>query len=503
MWGKSSHHLLLLVAISINALFDSVDCINPSSFPPDFKFGTSSAAYQYEGAALQEGKGPSIWDIFTHTYPERIADHSNGDVATDSYHRYKEDVAIMKDIGFNSYRFSISWSRILPYGHLKGGVNPEGIRYYNNLINELLSKGIQPFVTLFHFDLPEALEAEYGGLLSPKIVKDFRDYAEVCFREFGDRVKHWITLNEPSSYSIVGYGYGVFPPERCSSFLGCSAGDSSTEPYLVSHNLILAHAEAVRLYRKKYQISQKGQIGIILAMLWYIPISQSKADEDAASRANDFSCAWFLEPLNSGKYPEVMVKHVGKRLPKFSRRQALVVKGSFDFIGVNYYTTYYAFNVPCQTENQTALTDACFNSTTERNGVPIGPKPGTNWLYVYPRGIQEVLEYTKEKLNNPVIYITENGCNEIDNGRKSLNDTVRIDYIDRHLVYIQRAMRNGVKVKGYFTWSLLDNFEWNSGFSVRFGIIYVDFKNGQKRYHKRSALWFKTFLHQWNNESRH
>ncbi|XP_054812770.1 beta-glucosidase 12-like [Prosopis cineraria] len=443
MWGNHSHLLLLLLAISINiALFDSVGCVDPTSFPPDFKFGTSSSAYQYEGAAFEGGKGPSVWDVFTHTYPERIADHSDGDVATDSYHRYKEDVALMKDIGFNAYRFSISWPRILPYGNLKGGVNPEGIRYYNNLIDELISNGLQSFVTLFHWDLPQALEDEYGGLLSPKIVKDFVRYAEVCFREFGDRVKHWITLNEPSSYSIEGYANGIFPPGRCSSFLGlnCSAGDSSTEPYLVTHHLILAHAEAVKLYRKKYQISQKGQVGVTLAFMWYVPISQSKADKDATSRANDFSCDWFLEPLNSGKYPTVMVKYVGKRLPKFSKRQSLLVKGSFDFIGVNYYTAYYAFNVPCKSENQTALTDACFNFTTERNGIPIGSKAGSEWLYIYPQGIQDVLEYTMKKLNNPIIYITENGCNEVDNGRKSLNDKMRIDYVSRHLLYIRRAM---------------------------------------------------------------
>ncbi|XP_028787395.1 beta-glucosidase 24-like [Neltuma alba] len=411
----------------------------------------------------------------------------------------------MKDIGFNAYRFSISWPRILPYGNLKGGVNPEGIRYYNNLIDELISNGMQPFVTLFHWDLPQALEDEYGGFLSPKIVKDFTDYAELCFREFGDRVKHWITLNEPSSYSVEGYANGVFPPGRCSSFLGlnCSAGDSSTEPYLVTHHLILAHAEAVKLYRKKYQISQKGQVGLSIALMWYVPISLSKADKDAASRANDFTSDWFMEPLNSGKYPGVMVRHVGKRLPKFSKRQSLLVKGSFDFIGVNYYTTYYAYNIPCESKNQTALTDACFNFTTERNGVPIGPKAGSDWLYIYPRGIQNVLEYTKKKLNNPIIYITENGCNEVDNGRKSLNDTMRIDYISRHLVYVRRAMRNGVKVKGYFAWSLLDDFEWIFGYTSRFGIIHVDFKNGQKRYRKRSALWFKTFLHQWNGSQHH
>ncbi|XP_057458207.1 beta-glucosidase 12-like isoform X2 [Lotus japonicus] len=493
MWFKA----LLLGAVSI-ALFESVASLNYSSFPAGFVFGTASSAYQYEGAAFEGGKGPSIWDTFTHKYPDRIADHSNGDVATDSYHRYKEDVGMMKDIGFQAYRFSISWPRILPR-NLNGGVNQEGITYYNNLINELLSNGLQPYITLFHWDLPQALEDEYGGFLHPNIVQDFAHYAELCFKEFGDRVKHWITLNEPLIYSQMGYASGAaFPPERCSLWVSpnCTAGDSATEPYLVAHHQILAHAAAVKIYRDKYQISQKGQIGITLNGFWFEPLSKSKADKDAASRAIAFTNDWFLEPLYLGTYPAVMVNKVGERLPKFSTRQHLMVKGSFDFIGLNYYTSYYVANVPCQQGNLSMMTDSCTRSTPLRNGVLIGPKAASDWLYIYPPGIQYLLEYTKEKFNNPTIYITENGVDEVNDGTKSLDDKVRIYYIGQHLLYLQRAIRNGVKVKGYFTWSFLDNFEWTSGYTVRFGLVYVDFKNGLKRYHKRSALWFKIFLHQ-------
>ncbi|KAK7323952.1 hypothetical protein VNO77_27456 [Canavalia gladiata] len=493
MWFKS----LILVAVSVT-LFVSVASLNHSSFPADFIFGTASSAYQYEGAAFEGGKGPSIWDTFTHRYPDRIEDHSNGDVASDSYHRYKEDIGMMKDIGFQAYRFSISWPRILPSGNLKGGVNQEGIKYYNNLIDELLSKGIQPFITLFHWDLPQALEDEYGGFLSPKIVEDFAHYAEICFREFGDRVKHWISLNEPVLYSLQGYAFGVFPPARCSKWVSpnCSAGDSSSEPYLVSHHQILSHAAAVKVYREKYQIFQKGQIGIALNAPWIVPLFQSETDKDAASRALAFLYDWIMEPLYSGTYPTIMVNKVGERLPKFSERQYLMVKGSFDFIGLNYYTANYAVNIPCQQENLTVLIDSCTRLTAERNGVLIGPKAGSDWLYFYPQGIQGILEYTKEKFNNPTIYITENGVDEVNDGTKSLDDKLRIYYIGQHLLYIQKAIRNGVKVKGYFTWSFLDTFEWTDGYSVRFGMVYVDFKNGLKRYHKRSALWFKTLLHQ-------
>ncbi|KAI4333182.1 hypothetical protein L6164_018020 [Bauhinia variegata] len=492
---------IFLLVLSI-ALFESAVSLNRSSFPADFLFGTASSAYQYEGAAHEGGKGPSIWDTFTHKYPEMIADHSNGDVATDSYHRYKEDVAIMKDIGFNAYRFSISWPRILPRGNLKGGINHEGITYYNNLINELLSNGVQPFITLFHGDLPQALDDAYGGFLSPKIVKDYADYAEVCFREFGDRVKHWITLNEPLFYSLIVYANGLFPPKRCSKHLqlNCTAGDSGTESYLVSHHQILAHAAAVKIYREKYQIHQKGQIGITLNAPWVLPLSPTKADKNAAARFLAFSYDSFMEPLTRGIYPAIMVKRLGQRLPKFSKEQSLMVKGSFDFIGLNYYYTSYAESIPCTGVNtgilHTVLTDSCSNTTSVRNGVPIGPKAASDWLYIYPPGIQDVLQYTKKKFNDPVIYITENGVDELNDGKISLEDRVRIDYISQHLFYVQRAIRNGVKVKGYFAWSLLDNFEWNSGYTVRFGIVYVDFKNGLNRYPKSSAFWFKKFLQQ-------
>ncbi|KAA8549582.1 hypothetical protein F0562_001400 [Nyssa sinensis] len=242
-----------------------INSLNRSTFPPGFVFGAASSAYQVEGGAFDDGKGPSIWDTFTHKYPEKISDRSTGDVALDSYHRYKEDVNIIKGMGLDAYRFSISWSRVLPRGKLSGGVNEAGIKYYNNLINDLKANGIDSYVTLFHWDLPQALEDEYGGFLSPKVVADFRDFSELCFKRFGDRVKHWITLNEPWSFSDGGYATGAFAPGRCSSWVGnCSQGNSGTEPYLATHYQLLAHAAAVKLYKQKYQASQKGVIGITL-----------------------------------------------------------------------------------------------------------------------------------------------------------------------------------------------------------------------------------------------
>ncbi|CAN1200611.1 Beta-glucosidase 24, partial [Linum perenne] len=306
--------LLLLLNLLINA--SSSYTLNRTSFPADFLFGAASSAYQYEGAAAEGGRTPSIWDNFT-SIPGNIIDSSNGSIADDQYHRYKEDVNIMRNIGMDAYRFSISWSRILP--------------------------SIIPFVTLFHWDLPQTLEDEYGGFLSSKIVKDFDDYANVCFQLFGDRVKQWTTVNEAWTFSSFGYGNnGSFAPGRCSTWLNCSSGNSGTEPYIVTHNILLAHASAVNLYRRKYQASQKGKIGIVLVSNWFVPMSDSKEDEEAQQRAIDFMYGWCMEPLSKGEYPLSMTSLVGKRLPKFTKQQSKMLKGSFDFIGINYYTANYA-----------------------------------------------------------------------------------------------------------------------------------------------------------------
>ncbi|KAI5435123.1 variant 2, Beta-glucosidase 12 [Lathyrus oleraceus] len=249
-------NLVSLVWLFTLTISTSTLALNRSSFPIDFIFGTSTSAYQYEGGAKEGGKGTNIWDTFTKKYPEKIADRNTGEVSVDGYHLYKEDVGIMKYMNLDAYRLSISWSRILPSGRISGGINEEGITYYNNMINELLANGIEVFATIFHWDLPQALEDEYGGFLSPLIVFDFRDYAELCFKEFGDRVKHWITINEPSTYTTAGYVIGMFPPGRCSDWLNlnCTGGDSGTEPYLVAHHLLLAHAAAVQVYKTKYQV---------------------------------------------------------------------------------------------------------------------------------------------------------------------------------------------------------------------------------------------------------
>ncbi|KAG9456712.1 hypothetical protein H6P81_001220 [Aristolochia fimbriata] len=474
--------------------------LNRRNFPDDFIFGTASSSYQYEGAAKRGGKGASLWDAYTHRHPEKIKDGSNGDVAVDFYHQYKEDVKLMKEMGLNGFRFSISWPRILPHGNLRGGVNEKGIQFYNNLIDELLANGLEPFVTLFHWDTPESLEEAYGGFLSSKIAKDFRDYADACFKAFGDRVKHWITLNEPWTYSVGGYDGGKLAPGRCSSWVAnCTGGDSATEPYIVAHNLLLAQAAAVKRYKTKYQASQKGSIGITHVAHWFLPSSKTRSNIDAAQRAVDFMYGWFMDPLVHGDYPLTMRNYVGERLPKFTEKESKRVKGSFDFIGLNYYTTYYATDAGTPNAvNVSYSTDSRSNLSGTRNGIPIGPQGASSWLYVYPRGIRDVLIYTKKRYNNPLIYITENGISEFNNEtlilEEALQDPMRIRYYDDHLRKIQETIRGGARVKGYFAWSLLDNFEWLDGYTVRFGINYVDYKNGLKRYRKQSSYWFEKLL---------
>ncbi|KAH7838737.1 hypothetical protein Vadar_030471 [Vaccinium darrowii] len=685
----------------------------------------------------------------------KITDGSNGDVGVDSYHRYEEDVGIMKEIGLDAYRFSISWPRVLPYGKISGGVNNEGIEYYNNLINELLKKGIKPYVTLFHWDLPQALDDEYGGFLSHEIVEDYKDYADLCFQKFGERVKHWITFNEPWLYTIKGYALGVTAPGRCSSWLqmNCTGGDSGTEPYIVGHHQLLAHAATSKLYKQKYQALQKGEIGITLVTHWMVPFSEARENQNAALRALDFMFGGWVPVLNKnrkqsgasfhklftlfvdnlledvsqnwlrktysqfGSVKDVFIpskrskvtgtnfgfvkydsensaksaiektngiwiedKKLFVKMASFDKRHeylqqkpnisepsprlastskkgevksampnvwsrinrksfAQVVKGDAvgkikedalekewllrrkvlvctasiakldgwiqmeigesihrikvteevclqpdleniqkswtqtdlkedgvgeredgDLAGIDPFGRRLFYmskevvvsskqgesktheegdetsnilkmaqlangGLQAEFQGDTSNSMGLLNSRVEDSFIsnqvdcqevvvaksvevvadsienvadPI--EGGSDWLSDYPRGIYDTLHYIKKKYNNPPIYITENGCNELDNAtlslEEALDDKKRVDYFYGHLSFLLQAIKEGANVKGYFAWSLLDNFEWMSGYTLRFGINYVDFNDGLKRYPKLSAKWFKNFLKQ-------
>eukprot|EP00262_Sarcandra_glabra_P013079 TRINITY_DN353_c0_g1_i5.p1 TRINITY_DN353_c0_g1~~TRINITY_DN353_c0_g1_i5.p1 ORF type:complete len:392 (-),score=45.56 TRINITY_DN353_c0_g1_i5:184-1359(-) len=331
---------MAILCLLLHTLILSVaDGISRHDFPPGFVFGAGSSAYQVEGAAAEDGRKPSVWDTYTHA--GKLVDKSTGDIAADQYHKYKEDVKLMKELGLDAYRFSISWSRLIPDG--RGAVNPKGLQYYNNLINELVSHGIEAHVTLCHFDYPQALEDEYGGLLSPRIIEDFTAYADVCFKEFGDRVRYWSTFNEANIATVLSHDVGLFPPCRCSYPFGfnCSKGNSSTEVYITAHNILLSHSAAAHLYREKYQEKQRGYIGMTLLAFWFEPLTDSSQDIAATQRVLDFQLGWFLDPLVYGNYPATMRKIIGSRLPSFTEDESKQLKGSLDFIGLNHYTVFY------------------------------------------------------------------------------------------------------------------------------------------------------------------
>ncbi|KAK8946757.1 Beta-glucosidase 22 [Platanthera zijinensis] len=462
-------------------------------FPADFVFGAGTSAYQYEGAVDEDGRKPSIWDTFTHE--GRGPHKSNGDVASDGYHKYKEDVKLMTDIGLEAYKFSISWSRLLPDG--RGVINSKGLNYYNNVINEIFKQGIKLHVTLYHGDLPQVLQDEYGGWLNKRIVDDFKEYANVCFREFGDRVSQWTTFAEPNIMAIAGYDNGIFAPGRCSypfGTYGCTAGNSTTEPYIVAHNVLLTHARVVELYRNTYQDNQGGQIGINIYSMWYYPLTSSLLDLEAAERALDFMIDWCLHPLIFGDYPEIMKKNVGPRLPSFTQEQLEIVKGSFDFISLNHYTSSFVSD----NSNGSQLSQRDYfadmfvkmggssNGTETDQGLPFK-------MLTDPLGLLRMLEHIKENYGNPPVYIEENGYGL--GGADTLADTDRINYLSVYIGSVLDAMRNGAKVKGYFVWSLMDLFELLSGYNSCFGLYRVNFDDEERtRVPKLSAYWYSNFL---------
>lgn len=449
------------------------------TFPPDFLWGAATSSYQIEGAWLEGGKGLHIWDVFSHT-PGKTARADHGDRACDHYHRYKEDIALMAKMGLKAYRFSIAWARIQPDG--KGAANPAGIAFYSELIDELLAHGIEPWITLHHWDMPAALQFEHGGWLGRETTDCFAAFARICFAAFGGRVKNWITLNESWVMAILGYHDGVFAPGR----------KSDSEPYTVAHHLLLAHAKAVQVYRKEFQPSQGGQIGITNNCDWRHPLTDSAADRAAAQRSVEFLLAWFTDPVYLGDYPQVMKDRVGDRLPRFTEEEKALLKGSSDFFGLNHYTTMYAADVPDgqMVENYIyANTGVYKDQYVALTNDPDWELTDMQWPVV-PWGLRELLLWISERYDHPPIYITENGCampDEVVDGK--VNDPRRINFLDGYLTACHEAIERGADLRGYFVWSLLDNFEWASGYDKRFGIIHVDFET-LERTPKASAGWY-------------
>jgi beta-glucosidase len=434
----------------------------PIRFPETFLWGAATSAYQIEGAPLADGAGPSIWHRFSHT-PGRTARGDTGDVACDHYHRYAEDIALMRQIGLNAYRFSLSWGRIIPEG--RGAPNPKGIDFYSRLVDLLLANGIQPLPTLYHWDLPAALD-DAGGWIDPEIVDRFAEYARVAVRALGDRVSMWTTLNEPWVVVDAGYLHGVHAPGHASVL----------EAPIAAHHLLLAHAAAVRACRSAAGV----RIGLVVNIEPKVPASDSPEDADACDRADQYMNRHYLDPVFLGRYPERMPEIYGDAWPGFPESDLRSIREPVDFLGVNYYTRGIMRDDPSGLPPRAAYVRPKDRLYTD-----------TEWE-VHPESLTRTLRWISERYGPVPLYITENGAAFRDLPAApggTILDSPRIDYLRRHILAAHGAMQDGVDLRGYFVWSLLDNFEWSSGYSKRFGIVAVDFDT-QERTPKASARFY-------------
>ncbi|XP_071736617.1 beta-glucosidase 18-like [Rutidosis leptorrhynchoides] len=470
--------------------------VKRSDFPSGFLFGAASSAYQVEGAYLEDGKSLSNWDAFCHSVG--CAENGvNGDVADDHYHLFMRDIELMHGLGLKSYRFSISWARILPRGKF-GDVNAAGIMFYNKIIDNLILKGIEPFVTIFHNDFPQVLEERHGWLNS-EMQEEFVYLAEICFKFFGDRVKYWVTINEPNMFVELAYVLGTFPPSRCSEPFGnCSEGNSDIEPLIAMHNMLLAHGKAAKLYHETFQPTQGGLIGLVAYCYMFEPLTDNELDIEAAKRAFAYNVAWVFDPSIFGHYPEEMRKYLGSKLPSFSSEEKNFMKNSIDFIGINHYSAIYVkdcINSSCTATGNRAI-QGFLDTVVQRNGVPIGELTGLEYLYVVPSGMEKIVNLIKIRYNNKPMFITENGYSSPDVNaqvNEIVNDVKRIEFHTAYLASLANSIRDGADVRGYFIWSLMDSYEWNVGYDARFGLYYVDRKT-LTRIPKLSAAWYKNFL---------
>ncbi len=430
-------------------------------FPKSFLWGASTSAFQVEGSPLADGAGQSIWYRFTHTLG-LVANGDTGDVASDHYRCWEEDIRHMRDLGLNAYRFGIAWHRILPDGI--GRVNAKGLDFYRALVDGLLENNIQPLITLFHWDLPAALE-DRGGWLNPDIANWFAEYAQVCFRALDDRVDLWTTLNEPWVVTDGGYLHGALAPGHRNLF----------ETPIASHNLLRAHASAVEAYRAEGQ----HQIGIVVNIEPKYPASNKPEDLEATARADAYMNRQYLDPIFFGTYPAEMKEIFGEAWPDFPAEDLEHIRRPLDFLGINYYTRSVTCHDPNAKPVQAGRVKQRQATHTE-----------TDWE-VYPEGLADTLLGIRQRYGNIPLYITENGAAFYDppTAEGEVNDPLRVDYFREHLKVSRRLIQQGVDLRGYFAWSLLDNFEWSLGYSKRFGIIHVDYAT-QRRTPKASAKFY-------------
>ncbi len=436
-------------------------------FPAGFLWGVGGSAYQIEGAVHEDGRGMSIWDTFSHTPGKTYQGHT-GDVASDHYHRWAEDVAIMAKLGIRAYRFSIAWPRILPSG--RGQVNSRGLDFYDRLVDALLDHGITPVPTLHHWDLPQALQDE-GGWARREIVHDFAEYARIVGERLTDRATMWLTHNEPFVLTVLGHFTGEHAP---------GITDPSTA-FKVGHHVLISHGLAVQALRAAAR--QPLSIGIPLDYSPTYPASDSDEDREAARRFDSLRNRMFIEPLLIGQYPSDMLALLGPFLPKVEDGDMALIGTPLDFIGLNYYS------------RSVIRHDPSVPIIAALQVQPPGNEYSMMWE-IYPPGIYEMITRVWNDYKPKVLYITENGIcvpDDVD-ADGQVRDYRRIRYLRDHLVQVHRAIQEGIPIQGYLVWSLLDNFEWALGYRMRFGLVYVDFET-QKRTIKESARWYSQVIH--------
>ncbi|KAG6451631.1 hypothetical protein O3G_MSEX007275 [Manduca sexta] len=480
-----SSNVVLLSLLAVTVTCENLD------FPPGFQFGAASAAYQVEGAWNVSDKSENIWDRLVHEKPHLISDRSTGDVACDSYHLWRRDIEMAADLGLHFYRMSIAWTRLLPNG-FANKISEDGLNYYNNLIDGLLEKGIQPMVTLYHWDLPQSLQ-DLGGWTNPLIVDWFGDYARVAFSLFGDRVKTWITINEPLVICDVPYNTASMAPAILDPDVGA---------HLCAKNIIMAHAKAWRIYDKEFRTKYHGELSLANHLIWYEPFTPE--DEEITNAAREYMVGRYSHPIYSkeGGWPPVIEKMMAENskakgyrksnLPAFTKEEIEFVRGTFDFYAVNHYTSRLIRRA---------------KEGEEFGAYPLGDVPDvgakyeinpdwksttSSWFFVYPEGLRNQILWLRKQYGDMKFIVTENGYARL----KGVDDTDRIEYYTEYLKQLLRAIKeDGVNITGYTAWTLMDNFEWMDGYISRFGLYEVDFSSPERtRTPKASAEFYKNLI---------
>lgn len=440
-------------------------------FPDSFVWGAATAAYQIEGAVNEDGRGPSIWDTFSHT-PGKTHNGATGDIACDHYHRWQADVRLMRDLGLQAYRFSIAWPRVIPDG--AGQINPRGLDFYDRLVDALLAAKITPYVTLYHWDLPQALQ-DRGGWANRDTIDAFVTYADAVARRLGDRVKHWITHNEPWVVAFVGNYQGRHAP-----------GNQDLKTALqVAHNVLVSHGLSVPVLRSAIP---NARVGITLDLSQIQPATASAEDQAAAVRFDGCWNRWFLDPLYGRGYPRDMVEFYGDLMPQIAANDLDVIAVPTDFLGINYYRPTIARAVPFEVDR------LGFGVLSAAELTAAGYEVTEMAWPVVPEGLSDLLRRVQRDYSPPSLYITENGAaypDQVVNG--AVHDPRRLSYLHGHLSAAREVIAEGIPLDGYFLWSFMDNFEWGLGYSKRFGIVYVDYET-QTRIPKASAAWYKQVI---------